>query len=191
MGLVQEKDWNGSIKSNSIYCYKHMISAGFTAAAASGAIGNMLQENNMQTNWTPGAGLGIAQWLTLEKARIQGARVGVDSAGIMTLAGQVKMVCYADKAGQWQVPSNWDSPMTFTTFKKITSVSKATEAWLYHYEIADAVAALLNQRQQNAKLVYEKCHTLGGDSGTDIPSGNVITETTYLNSDIFIKKGLI
>lgn len=190
MGLVQDKDWNGAIKANSIYCYKQMVGHGFSAAAASGAIGNMLQENNMQTDISPG-GVGIGQWTPESKAYTQGARIGLTPTQVKTLAGQVKMVCNADKIGQWQVPSNWDSSLTFSDFKKISSVSKATEAWLYHFEIADATAALLVQRQANAKLVYEKCHTMGGDSGTDLPSGTVTTEIEYLNMNIFRKKGLI
>ena len=123
---------SGNTKQIAKACWDTFKKAGFSDAAAAGAVGNLQGESglNIKQNEYGGSGYGLAQFTgtTLNQARAIAAQqhYNFDSA-----EGQTAVIVYQCEHGGW-IPTH--GAESYDAFKKQNDVSKATFDFLWGYE---------------------------------------------------------
>lgn len=149
--------------------YNFFIDNGFTAAAAAGAVGNLMAEagtdskgqisaSSIESN---GEGVGIVQWSFgrkekfLEYCRSKGKPFPNDDLALQLEYIMIEL----NDGGNWMKYNGYGHPeylMSYQEFIKQTDVEKATGAWMSCYERPNAKYAHLDRRIQYAKDIYNK-----------------------------------
>lgn len=145
------------------YIQKKLISMGFTASAAAGVVGNLVQESGLRTdaigdNGTSG---GLAQWHNerWEKLKRFAAARGKDWTDLDTqiefLAEEMR-TSYAD---------------TYAKMQNAELPEIAGQIMTDEYEIPDPASANYSQRRANARAAYEAMKSANKQTSADASHG--------------------
>lgn len=148
--------------------YNFFIDSGFTAAAAAGAVGNLMAEAGTDSSGqidassieSNGEGVGIVQWSYGRKDDfLQYCKDNGNPFPNKDLSLQLGFIIKELNGGEWRKYNGYGHPeylMSYQEFIKQTDVEKATGAWMSCYERPNAKYAHLDRRIQYAKDIYNK-----------------------------------
>ena len=174
--------------------YNFFIDSGFSAAAAAGAVGNLMAEAGTDSNGqidassieSNGEGVGIVQWSYERKAGfLQYCNDHGNPFPNKDLALQLEYIMIELNSGDcWLKYNGYGHPeylMSYPEFMKCNDVEKATGAWMSCYERPNAKYAHLDRRIQYATDIYNKYSgnaPIAGGSSSNGSSSSSVASTT-------------
>ena len=167
-----------TMEDNARIIFKIFKSYGFSDIANCAIIGNLQHESNLKPTVTETGGFGgygLAQWTPKSNLYTQGAALGYSNSECEKIETQAHIIAQATKVGQWTnaMSTRYDvgervSPLTFTSFKKMTDLKTATVNFMGHYlrpTYKSADNKIYAQRYPHAQHWYEVLVKNGGDTG--------------------------
>ena len=173
--------------------YNFFIDNGFTAAAAAGAVGNLMAEAGTDSSGqidassieSNGEGVGIVQWSYGRKQEfLQYCKDNGNPFPNKDLSLQLGFIIKELNGGEWRKYNGYGHPeylISYNDFMKCTDVEIATGAWMSCYERPNAKYAHLDRRISYAKDIYNKYSgntpieggsSIGGDSSSSTDASN-------------------
>ena len=173
--------------------YNFFIDNGFTAAAAAGAVGNLMAEAGTDSSGqidassieSNGEGVGIVQWSYGRKQEfLQYCKDNGNPFPNKDLSLQLGFIIKELNGGEWRKYNGYGHPeylISYNDFMKCTDVEIATGAWMSCYERPNAKYAHLDRRISYAKDIYNKYSgntpieggsSAGGDSSSSTDASN-------------------
>lgn len=169
--------------SNVKIAYEFFVANGFTAAQASGIVGNLYEESTgvNPTQWQigGGGGYGIAQWTppTTMIAWVTGK--GGDPNSLGGQSGQVGQLDYL------MYDLNNGNSAAKTAVKGDNTVDSATSDFMNDYERPNKADAALNTRESDALAVYNQYgNGQGGTGATAAGSTSTTAEDTSCGGSV-------
>ena len=181
-------------------CYNFFIDNGFSAAAAAGAVGNLMAEAGVDSSGqinasaieSNGEGVGIVQWSFGRKtAFLEFCKAAGDPFPNKNIELQLRFIKKELDAGnQWLTSANYGSQykMSYQQFLKLTDPSIAAGAWCAGYERPNVQYAHLDNRIKYAVDIYNK---YSGNTAVAYSPSAVTTTSTGVSNQQSGTPGLI